>query len=571
MYSYLDKDSLSMKDNSILSLSKYAGEEFDFNVGIRTVYAGKRRATDHREDKNILLLGLSKKENYLLIDGMCNFLYNNEFKNKSRYHVRNEGDEEYDNSGIITRYIFNQAQLSFRPIIYEISPNNEYSVISQVSTILETISQITSLCIVIGTKKNEDENFIESIQTILHLFAERSITINISILVLLNSESQYFNSTTLPKTFDRLSLHNKQKYYFNVEAIFSKYIIDSNNIPESSEKIWNITMTNMAGFFHYISTVNNNSNNKNNDLDDGKEMKLTSILSSSIVGINEIGNVKVYKNTSSDNNICTNNKNENKIDYENDLLKNLITSRKKKDSLTSKISTSTTISSVRSEATTLPKDDTVKEIIIQDIKDNFCEISLSPIDKMVHSMSKTTYFNGNNDIISHEGDINPTSISKYPSIQSLTSHGGSIFTNHTQSTVKNIYQPNNTNKILSSSPKNSVGELSKKYSLKSSSSGSPQISIKAPKRQYTPRFDNKSNQCPIPEEDEENNFDIISNNLSHSISLLSETASIKHIRKIKNSNNPLCSDYGSCVFYLIAPLFVIMIFFIIILTIIFLT
>uniref|UniRef100_A0A0K0E162 VWFA domain-containing protein n=1 Tax=Strongyloides stercoralis TaxID=6248 RepID=A0A0K0E162_STRER len=571
MYSYLDKGLFSMKDNNILSLSKYAGEEFDYNVGIRTVYAGKRRATDHREDKNILLLGSSKKENYLLIDGMCNFLYNNEFKNKSRYHIRNEGDEEYDNSGIITRYIFNQAQLSFRPIIYEISPNVEYSVISQVSTILETISQITSLCIVITTKNNDEENFSESIQTILHLFSERSISINISLLILINTGLSYFDTLTLPKSFDRLPLQNKQKYYFNVDAIFSKYIKDFNNIPESSEKLWNITMTNMAGFFHYISTVNSNSNNKNIDLDEGKEIKLTSILSSSCNNINEISSNKIQRNTSKDDIININNNEGNKIEYVNDQLKNLTTGKRKKDSLTSKTSTSTTISSVKSDATTLPKDDFVKEIIIENNKDSFGEISLSPVDKMMHGIGKTTYINGNNDEIQIEGDLFPTSISKYPSVQSLTSQKDSIFTNTTQSTFRNFNQQSNVNEISSLSSKESIGELSKKTSLKGSIFESPKSLMKNPKRQYTPRFGNTPYQYPIPEEDEERNFDLTSNNLSHSISLLSETASIKHIRSIKNSNNFICSDYGSCVFYLIAPLFVIMIFLVIILTIIFLT
>uniref|UniRef100_A0A0K0F3B7 VWFA domain-containing protein n=1 Tax=Strongyloides venezuelensis TaxID=75913 RepID=A0A0K0F3B7_STRVS len=564
-----------MKDNTILSLSKYAGEEFDFDLGIRTVYAGKRRATDHREDKNILLFGLSKVYNYLLIDGMCNFLYNNEFKNKSRYHVRNENDEDYDNNGIITRYIFNQAQLSFRPIIYEVSPNNNYSIISQVSTILETIKNITSLCIVISTKSYEDQELPETIQTLLQLFSTRSINVNISLLILLNTGSSYFNTSTLPSSFDKLQLHNKQKYYFNVEAIFSKFIKDLNNKPESSEKMWNFTMTNMAGFFHYISTLKNNSNNKNGDNNDVKEVKLTSILSSSTGALNEIGSnnscsskVESLNNNNKDiATSCVNNKdgskNENVSDHQ---LKYIC---KKKDSISSKISTSTTISSVRSETTTLPKDDIIKEVIIEDIKECFGEISLSPVDRMIPSLGKTTYINGNNTTPLEMNNI-PTSVSKYPSFNSLASQSNSIHTNQTQSTVKNFHQPSINSGIQMPPKKPSLsGSLSKEGSLIVGINEDPQA--RQPKRQYTPRFESKPHHYPIHEEDEDEKHHLTSNNLSHSISLLSETASIKHIRSFKNRNNSVCGDCGSCVFYLLAPLFIIMVFLIVILTIIFLT
>uniref|UniRef100_A0A0N4Z0V3 VWFA domain-containing protein n=1 Tax=Parastrongyloides trichosuri TaxID=131310 RepID=A0A0N4Z0V3_PARTI len=553
------KDNTFLRDSNILSLSKYAGEEFNLDLGIRTVYAGKRRAIDHKEDKNILLIGMNKLKNYLLIDAMCNFLYNIEYKSKSRYHIRNEADREHDNNGIITRYIFNQAQLSFRPIIYEISPNNNLSVTSQISTILQTISQITSLCIVITANKDEEimyDEFAESIETIIQLFNDRNITIHISLLMLMSTGSSYFNHNILPKAFDKLSLQNKQKYFFNVDAIFSKYITDFNNIPESSEKMWNFTMTNMAGFFHHISTLNH----KENEGEEGKEIKLTSILSSSTVALNEIG--KGHHNTNKDNDIVnTNIKEENKNGNEDNQ-----SIASKKESIKSKTSSSTIIS-IKSETTTLPKEDYIKKIIIQDVVNSFGEISLTPEDEMAPRIGKTTYLNGN-DLPDTSINPVPISVSKYSSVQSLQSQNESLYSKPSLHSTQNFEEFENRqirNSPINAQRKTPSPALSRPASLSINIGDSPQIQTKKTSKQYTPRF-TKTHHHPIPEEEEE--FEIGSN-ISHSISLLSETASIKHIRSRKANN--WCPDCVSCVFYLIAPLFIILVFFIVILTIIFLT
>uniref|UniRef100_A0A0N5AK26 RNA polymerase II-associated factor 1 homolog n=1 Tax=Syphacia muris TaxID=451379 RepID=A0A0N5AK26_9BILA len=99
-------------------ISKFAGEAFGVD-NVRTVFVSASEDNVKRDDRVILLIGPAGTGKSTFIDCLCNYYYGAKLDGKIRYKIADEIFDDTTPMKAIIRYVFNETNLPYRPVIID--------------------------------------------------------------------------------------------------------------------------------------------------------------------------------------------------------------------------------------------------------------------------------------------------------------------------------------------------------------------------------------------------------------------------------------------------------------------
>ncbi|VDM95044.1 unnamed protein product [Thelazia callipaeda] len=249
----------SFPTDQLRTVSKFAGEEF--GVGnMRTVFAGASKDNMKRKDRVILLIGSTRNEKSRLIDCMCNYFYGARFDGK-RFKI---ADEIFDQGSTplksITKYVFNETVMPFRPVIIdtpEIDNDSGLSMGTAVNQMLHEIFMqnchihINAITLILQYEEVMKQSRIKDQK-------ERPKLLPSTILLFSSSDEKRPSTSSIKLLLRYLNLNYTKYYFFNgrfLQDIKEKGVNDE-EAKSKGKSSWNLTMTELDRFFEQVRRLN---------------------------------------------------------------------------------------------------------------------------------------------------------------------------------------------------------------------------------------------------------------------------------------------------------------------------
>ncbi|KAI1702881.1 hypothetical protein DdX_15212 [Ditylenchus destructor] len=252
--------------------SHFAGESFDLDAppdaptrtNIRTIYVGAPTDNRARSSRTIVLIG---EEGFLrghdrdlssLVDFMCNLFYEVNFESDFRYKIANERFDQSTPQRPVIKYVFNEAKMSFRPVVIAISlpPATLHSmdIGELLGQSLPSNTELHSIVFVIPAKTQTSSLPLWLDKLRPGLFNQAG-----SLAVLISRSESEMDSAVylLRRTGGNVSTHQRQQFSVfrtNTKDLFTKPTAEQVERYHQQQS-WNLTSENLRKYFLLVACL----------------------------------------------------------------------------------------------------------------------------------------------------------------------------------------------------------------------------------------------------------------------------------------------------------------------------